>query len=340
MLMKPLLIIALLFGALFSKAQDNNTLAKIAYEDAEAALNAGDLNKAVDNINKASALIGKPVPKIAYLNVQVRKAAMETYKTEAVYIVLIEACRSYLDLAKSYDLPEDKVMEVTRLLLKVQEEAAIVRQNEKAAAAQQAALDKRKAEADAIAKQLVPALVNLIDSLSTLTSSYQPGETIEALKQKRPDVSPFMTKYADETGLSIRRDDAMYRKKGITLLKWDPATSKVISFREIIGAENQKNAKKADQEALQQKAKAYMDLFRSLVNQSGLSKYGEGGDIRTKNVVLILQPNRVMVMIRDPQNEQNERDFYLGLDVEGDYQYLMIDSGLLSANQAKAFFGY
>jgi hypothetical protein len=102
----------------FTNAQDKNVLAKIAYEDAETAYAAGNLVEAIDELNKVDSLLGKKTPKSQYLRVQTWLLAVEHEPSNIDNA--ITACKDYLDLSKSFDIPEEKVIDVTRTLTKLQ----------------------------------------------------------------------------------------------------------------------------------------------------------------------------------------------------------------------------
>jgi hypothetical protein len=101
-------------------AQDNNILAKIAYESAEEALAAGNTHEAYSELNKVDSLLKKVTPKSLYLRVQFFNQAVkeDPQNLESA----ISVCNRYLALSKSFDMPEDKMMEVTKLRINLEKE--------------------------------------------------------------------------------------------------------------------------------------------------------------------------------------------------------------------------
>jgi hypothetical protein len=110
-------------------AQDKNILAKIAYEDAETAYAAGNFIEAIDELKKVDSLLGKKTPKSQYLRVQVWLLAAE--QNPANIDGAITICKDYLNLSKSFDIPEEKVIDVTRKLLKLEKSKEVIIQKKK-----------------------------------------------------------------------------------------------------------------------------------------------------------------------------------------------------------------
>ncbi|HEY1114492.1 MAG TPA: hypothetical protein VGE66_13065 [Chitinophagaceae bacterium] len=117
-----LLVISLLGWSAPSLAQDNNMLAKIAYETAEEALAAGKVTESFRELNKVDSLLKKITPKSMYLRVQLFHLATQQDPGNAENAIKI--CNEYLGLAKSFTLPEDKVMEVTKLRIRLEKQKA------------------------------------------------------------------------------------------------------------------------------------------------------------------------------------------------------------------------
>lgn len=105
-----------------SIAQDNNMLAKIAYESAEEALAAGNVSETFKELNKVDSLLKKLTPKSMYLRVQL--FILATKENPENVENAIKICNEYLGLSKSFNLPEDKVMEVTKLRIKLEKQKA------------------------------------------------------------------------------------------------------------------------------------------------------------------------------------------------------------------------
>ena len=117
-----LMVIFLLGWSAPSLAQDNNMLAKIAYETAEEALAAGKVSEAFGELNKVDSLLKKITPKSMYLRVQLFNLA--TQQNPGNVENAIRVCNEYLGLSESFNLPEDKVMEVTKLRIQLEKQKA------------------------------------------------------------------------------------------------------------------------------------------------------------------------------------------------------------------------
>lgn len=113
----------ILLLSLHTTAQDNNMLAKIAFENAEISLNAGNTEEALSELLLVDKYLSKLSPKSQYLRVQIWSAA--TDKNFSFVDSAIKEGKSYLALAKKHDLPEDKVMDVTRLIVKLEKDKKI-----------------------------------------------------------------------------------------------------------------------------------------------------------------------------------------------------------------------
>lgn len=122
---KPLqLIILLLFVCPFMlKAQDNNLLAKLAYENAETALSEKKFTEGISELKKVDDLLGKLTPKSQYLRIQLYIGAAET--NGAYLDSAIEQSKKYLSLAKSFEIPEEKQMETLRQLQKMEKDKVV-----------------------------------------------------------------------------------------------------------------------------------------------------------------------------------------------------------------------
>ncbi len=94
-------------------AQDKNLLAKVAYENAENFFGAGNISEAYDELKKVDELLGKLTPKSQFLRVQIWKAYADRNAENIVHA--LNNCERYLELSKTYDLPEEKQVEVIRL---------------------------------------------------------------------------------------------------------------------------------------------------------------------------------------------------------------------------------
>ncbi len=121
--MRHYLFSILLFLSLHSKAQNNNMLAKIAFENAEVALNAGNTEEALSELHLVDKYLNTLTPKSQYLRVQIWAAATE--KNISYADSVIRESKSYLALSKIHDLPEDKVMDVTRLIVKLEKDKKV-----------------------------------------------------------------------------------------------------------------------------------------------------------------------------------------------------------------------
>jgi hypothetical protein len=125
---KNILTLFALICVNISFAQDNNILAKIAYEDAETAYAAGNFIGAIDELKKVDSLLGKKTPKSQYLRVQTWLVAAEHEPSNIDDA--ITACKDYLTLSKSFDIPEEKVIDVTRTLIKLEKKKSELEKKE------------------------------------------------------------------------------------------------------------------------------------------------------------------------------------------------------------------
>lgn len=125
------LLLTLLSATAF--AQDKNMLARVAYEEAERAFEAGDISTAYDELKKVDEHLGKVTPKSQFLRVQVWARYAE--RNGDNYENAIKHCRTYLAMDKTFSLPDEKKLEVTRLLVKLEKDKAVYEKNKKAEAA-------------------------------------------------------------------------------------------------------------------------------------------------------------------------------------------------------------
>ena len=122
-LLRKLLLFSIFFLFLVkAQAQEKNVLAKVAYENAEAALASGNTQEAIAELNTVDGLLGKLTPKSQYLRVQIWSVAAE--KNFSLIDSALTACQSYLALSKQHEVAEEKIMEVTRWLVKLEKEKA------------------------------------------------------------------------------------------------------------------------------------------------------------------------------------------------------------------------
>jgi hypothetical protein len=183
--MRTSLLVTFLLISYFAICQDNNTLARIAYEDAETALSNGNYSKAIEELNNVDRYLGKVTPKAQYLRVQAWSLAAQNPSNISG---AINACKTYLDLAGSFELPEEKVMEVTRLIKKLQQDAVDYEKQLKAA------------EADKIIeKKEIDFLRALTEQLNDFSLKYSKcefykGIDLATLRSVRPDVEDVIKK--------------------------------------------------------------------------------------------------------------------------------------------------
>lgn len=128
-----LMLITLSLSSPDCYAQDKNMLARVAYEEAEKAYEAGDISTAYDELKKVDEHLGKVTPKSQFLRVQVWSKYAERNGDNIDRA--IDHCKTYLAMDKSFDLPEEKKLEVTRLLVKLEKDKIVHENNKKAAVA-------------------------------------------------------------------------------------------------------------------------------------------------------------------------------------------------------------
>ena len=137
---KNILTLFALICVNISFAQDKNILAKIAYEDAETAYAVGNFIGAIDELKKIDSLLGKKTPKSQYLRVQVWLLAAE--KNPANIDGAITVCKDYLNLSKSFDIPEEKVIDVTRIIVRLNAQKASLAEKQEAEKQAREAIEK------------------------------------------------------------------------------------------------------------------------------------------------------------------------------------------------------
>ena len=128
-----LLLVALCLSSPDGYAQDKNLLARVAYEEAEKAFEAGDITLAYDELKKVDEHLGRVTPKTQFLRVQVWARYAE--RNGDNYENAIKHCKTYLAMDKSFSLPDEKKLEITRLLVKLEKDKVVYEKNKKAAAA-------------------------------------------------------------------------------------------------------------------------------------------------------------------------------------------------------------
>ncbi|HEY1114494.1 MAG TPA: hypothetical protein VGE66_13075 [Chitinophagaceae bacterium] len=117
-----IVIVALFFlgssTALF--AQDKNLLARVAYEEAEKAFESGKLSTSYEELKKVDEYLGKVTPKAQFLRVQIWKTWAEE---DGQYLEnAIRNSKTYLAMDKTANIPEEKILEVTRWLVKLEKD--------------------------------------------------------------------------------------------------------------------------------------------------------------------------------------------------------------------------
>ncbi len=114
------IVLVLFFYPISASAQDNNLLAKLAYENAETALSEKKFTEGISELKKVDELLGKLTPRSQFLRVQLWIGAT---KTNPVYLdCAIEQSKKYLALSKSFDSPEEKQLETLRQLQKMEKD--------------------------------------------------------------------------------------------------------------------------------------------------------------------------------------------------------------------------
>lgn len=101
-------------------------------------------------LRKVDSLLGKLTPKSQYLRMQLWMTAKQQTPGDQNINGAMVACQTYLDLGKSFELPEDKVLEVTRLYMNLQKEkeAVVLQKQQQAAYALQQEDRNKKAAAE------------------------------------------------------------------------------------------------------------------------------------------------------------------------------------------------
>jgi hypothetical protein len=173
MFKQPLLIlVAFFFCPLLAGAQDNNLLAKLAYENAETALTEKKFLEGVSELRKVDELLGKLTPKSQFLRVQLWMAAAEI---SPVYLdSAIVHSKKYLALSKSFEIPEEKQMETLRQLQKMEKDKAVYDKKAKEVEAANAMLQsvEKAAETHDAARVAVLAGLDLDkDALEQITKT-------------------------------------------------------------------------------------------------------------------------------------------------------------------------
>jgi hypothetical protein len=152
-------------------AQDNNLLAKLAYENAETALTEKNLSEGLTELAKVDQLLGKLTPRSQYLRVQLWVMAAES---NSGYIdSLIHQGKTYINLSKSFDIAEEKQMEVIRLVQKGEKDKAVYEKK----AGEELACKTYLQNLDVIAATHDPA------TITTLTGFDMSKEMFEQLKK-------------------------------------------------------------------------------------------------------------------------------------------------------------
>lgn len=194
-------------------AQDKNMLAKIAYEDAETAYSTGNIIEAIRELNKVDSLLGKKTPKVAYLRVQVALLAAEN--TPSNIDAAIECCKNYFKLSKSFDIPEEKVMDVTRIFAKLK--------------AQKASLAEKKLK-DSI--QIINDSIEKVKKLSLLffADGWELGQSVESAQKKIPK---YFLKTKVETSKIFPDLKLITSQAEPKLAIYVNSNNKIIGFRKI-----------------------------------------------------------------------------------------------------------
>ena len=120
-MIRALLLCLFLAGSTITiMAQDKNLLARVAYEEAEKAFEAGKLSSSYEELKKVDEYLGKVMPKTQFLRVQIWKTWAEE---DGQYLEnAIRNSKTYLAMDKTFDLPEEKMIEVTRWLVKLEKD--------------------------------------------------------------------------------------------------------------------------------------------------------------------------------------------------------------------------
>jgi hypothetical protein len=137
-------------------AQDNNLLAKLAYENAETALTEKNLSEGLTELSKVDQLLGKLTPRSQYLRVQLWVMAAES--NPGYLDSLIHQGKTYINLSKSFDIVEEKQMEVIRLVQKGEKDKEVYEKK----AREESACKTYLQNLDVIAATHDPATINTL----------------------------------------------------------------------------------------------------------------------------------------------------------------------------------
>ncbi|HEY1114493.1 MAG TPA: hypothetical protein VGE66_13070 [Chitinophagaceae bacterium] len=212
-----LLLVALCLSGPGGYAQDKNLLARVAYEEAEKAFEAGKLSTSYEELKKVDEYLGKVTPKAQFLRVQIWKTWAEEdgqYLQSAIWTT-----KTYLAMDKTFDLPEEKKLEVTRWLVRMEKDKVAY---DKA----QVAADKANKE-EAIRKAKANAFV---DSLYKVFQ-YKVGMTEEEL------VSRYQQELKKLKRKAYSSSNVFYKKGATSEVGLDEVNiynNKVIEFEYVV----------------------------------------------------------------------------------------------------------
>ncbi len=154
------IVLVLFFYPISASAQDNNLLAKLAYENAETALSEKKFTEGISELKKVDELLGKLTPRSQFLRVQLWIGAAEA---NPVYLdSAIEQSKKYLALSKLFDIPEEKQLETLRQLQKMEKDKSVYEKKAEEEKAANAILQKVEQGA-AIRDQAVVAVLAGLD---------------------------------------------------------------------------------------------------------------------------------------------------------------------------------
>jgi hypothetical protein len=140
------IILVLFLCPVLSRAQDNNLLAKLAYENAETALSEKKFSEGISELKKVDESLGKLTPRSQFLRVQLWIGAAEI---DPVYLdSAIQQSKKYLALSKSFEIPEEKQMETLRQLQKMEKDKVVFGKKAKEEKEAKALLQKVEMNAD------------------------------------------------------------------------------------------------------------------------------------------------------------------------------------------------
>jgi len=201
-------------------AQDKNILAKIAFEDAETAYAAGNFIEAANELKKVDSLLGKKTPKSQYLKVQSWLLAAERNPKNIDGAITI--CKDYLNLSKSFDIPEQKVMDVTRTLVKLEKSKEVIIQKKKdEEAAISLAKEKEKALEDRALymKSLGGMIVTETNGHGLIMANNDLGKKMNLKKAKKACEDLVLNSYDDWRLPTLVEFNQMVAKQQELLLK-------------------------------------------------------------------------------------------------------------------------